>query len=159
MNQETFETLLKEVDKIKEEPVQKVLRSILIEISQTDIKEDLPQKAILEEITRIMLYVGMPAELMGFQYVRDAIMENVMDNRAIKGITNTLYPKIAEKYKTTPSIVERSIRYAIEEAWLRGKPIFYSEIFGNTVSINQGRPTNSAFIATISDKVRMKFNI
>ena len=60
------------------------------------------------------------------------------------------------KFKTTPSRVERAIRYAIEVAWGRGQQEAVEGIFGYTVSASKGKPTNSEFIAMIADKLRLE---
>ena len=48
----------------------------------------------------------------------------------INQITKSLYPKIAMKFNTTPSRVERAIRHAIEVAWGRGDQKTVEKIFG-----------------------------
>lgn len=80
----------------------------------------------------------------------------VSDIEMINQITKQLYPEIADKYKTTPSRVERAIRHAIEVAWGRGKQDIVENIFGYTVSAAKGKPTNSEFIAMIADKLRLE---
>ncbi|MFU2363413.1 MAG: sporulation initiation factor Spo0A C-terminal domain-containing protein, partial [Clostridiales bacterium] len=87
---------------------------------------------------------------------RAAIMMVVKDTEVINQITKQLYPEIACKYKTTPSRVERAIRHAIEVAWGRGEQSAVENIFGYTVSAAKGKPTNSEFIAMISDKLRLE---
>ena len=75
----------------------------------------------------------------------------------IGGITKELYPEIASKYNTTVSRVERAIRHAIEVSWNRGDWNLMEEIFGHSVDIDKAKPTNSEFIVTISDKLRLEF--
>ena len=67
-----------------------------------------------------------------------------------------LYPEIAKKYATTASRVERAIRHAIEVAWNRGNIDAIDDIFGYTISASKAKPTNSEFIAMISDKLRLE---
>ena len=81
----------------------------------------------------------------------------VNDIDVINQITKQLYPEIAEKFHTTPSRVERAIRHAIEVAWGRGQQDAVESIFGYTVSAAKGKPTNSEFIALISDKIRLDY--
>ena len=57
---------------------------------------------------------------------------------------------------TTPSRVERAIRHAIEVEWSRGQIDKINSIFGYTVSIDKGKPTNSEFIAMLADKLRLE---
>lgn len=115
------------------------------------------QKDTIEEAITAMIHdVGVPAHIKGYQYLRDAIIMSVMDMDMLNSVTKILYPEVAKKYQTTPSRVERAIRHAIEVAWSRGKVETIEEMFGYTVSVGKGKPTNSEFIALITDKIRMK---
>ena len=114
----------------------------------------------LEElVTSIIHEVGVPAHIKGYQYVREAIMITVEDMDVINSVTKVLYPAVAKKYHTTPSRVERAIRHAIEVAWDRGDLETLQKFFGYTVSNAKGKPTNSEFIAMISDRIRLKLKI
>ena len=84
-------------------------------------------------------------------------MMSVEDAEMLNSITKILYPSIAKKYMTTSSRVERAIRHAIEVAWSRGKMETLDELFGYTISVGKGKPTNSEFIALISDKIRLSY--
>lgn len=111
------------------------------------------------EVTNAMHDIGIPAHVKGHQYLRDAIISVMKDNDAIIGITKQLYPDIAKKYNTTASRVERSIRHAIEMAWNRGKVDTLQNVFGYTINLGKGKPTNSEFIALVADKLRLEMNI
>ena len=108
------------------------------------------------EVTSIMHEIGVPAHIKGYQYLRDAIMMVVKDIDVINSITKQLYPSIAREYNTTPSRVERAIRHAIEVAWSRGQVDAIDSLFGYTVNIGKGKPTNSEFIAMVADKLRLE---
>ena len=107
-------------------------------------------------VTNIIHEVGVPAHIKGYQYLREAIIMVVNDIDVINQITKSLYPKIAYKFNTTPSRVERAIRHAIEVAWGRGQQETVEKIFGYTISAAKGKPTNSEFIAMIADKLRLE---
>ena len=107
-------------------------------------------------VTNIIHEVGVPAHIKGYQYLREAIIMVVNDIDVINQITKSLYPKIASKFNTTPSRVERAIRHAIEVAWGRGQQEAVENIFGYTISASKGKPTNSEFIAMIADKLRLE---
>lgn len=111
------------------------------------------------EVTNIMHEIGVPAHIKGYQYLRDAIMMVVKDLDVINSITKLLYPTIAKEYNTTPSRVERAIRHAIEVAWSRGQVEAIDALFGYTVNIGKGKPTNSEFIAMIADKLRLELKV
>ena len=120
-------------------------------------EEDKRSEEGLEALVTNMIHeVGVPAHIKGYQYLREAIMMVINDIDIINQITKQLYPEIAQKYHTTPSRVERAIRHAIEVAWGRGEPAVVESIFGYTVSAARGKPTNSEFIAMISDKLRIE---
>lgn len=107
------------------------------------------------EVTNLMHKVGIPANISGHQFLREAILRVIDDRGLITGITKELYPDVAKKYKTSAAKVERSIRHAIEVCWLRGRIDVLENIFGYAISAKRGKPTNSEFIAMIADKIRM----
>ncbi len=123
-----------------------------IDLSASESKKEENLEAL---VTNIIHEVGVPAHIKGYQYLREAIMMVVNDIDVINQITKSLYPKIAFKYNTTPSRVERAIRHAIEVAWGRGQQEAVEQIFGYTISASKGKPTNSEFIAMIADKLRL----
>ncbi|MEA4912265.1 MAG: sporulation transcription factor Spo0A [Oscillospiraceae bacterium] len=106
-------------------------------------------------ITEIIHQIGVPAHIKGYHYLRDAIILCVEDAEMINAVTKRLYPAIAKKYKTTSSRVERAIRHAIEVAWDRGDVDTLNSYFGYTIHSLRGKPTNSEFVAMISDRVRL----
>ena len=108
-------------------------------------------------ITRMLHELGMPAHIKGYQYIRDGIIMIYNNPDIIGGITKELYPDVASKYNTTVSRVERAIRHAIEVSWNRGNWDLMEEIFGHSVDIDKAKPTNSEFIVTIADKLRLEF--
>ena len=108
-------------------------------------------------ITKLLHSLGVPSHIKGYQYIRESIymMYNAKD--MLGGITKEIYPEIAMRYDTTSSRVERAIRHAIDVAWIRGKLDTINDIFGYTVSNGNGKPTNSEFIALLSDKIRLDY--
>lgn len=110
-------------------------------------------------VSEIMHQIGVPAHIKGYQYLREAIILSVNDNEMMHSVTKILYPTVAKHYNTTPSRVERAIRHAIEVAWDRGDVDVLSAYFGYTIQNTRGKPTNSEFIAMISDKLRLKLKI
>ncbi len=111
------------------------------------------------EITSLLHEVGVPAHIKGYLYLREAITRVYHDMELLGSITKVLYPEVAKKYKTTSSRTERAIRHAIEVAWNRGNVNVISEIFSYTINYNKSKPTNSEFIAMISDKLRLEHRV
>ena len=110
-------------------------------------------------VTEIIHQIGVPAHIKGYQYLRDAILMAIEDEEIINAVTKRLYPAVAKKHGTTSSRVERAIRHAIEVAWDRGDVDFLNSYFGYTIHTGRGKPTNSEFIAMISDKFRLQLKI
>ncbi len=109
-------------------------------------------------ITKILHELGIPSHIKGYQYIRDGIGLIFENPDMIGGITKELYPELAAKFDTTVSRVERAIRHAIEVSWNRGNWDLMEEIFGNSVDIDKAKPTNSEFIVTVADKLRLDYH-
>lgn len=109
-------------------------------------------------ISDIMRQIGVPAHIKGYQYLRTAIDLSINDEEMLESVTKLLYPTIAKMYQTTSSRVERTIRHAIEVAWDRGDVEVLSSYFGYTIQSNRGKPTNSEFIAMISDRIKLSLH-
>ena len=108
-------------------------------------------------VTDIIHQIGVPAHIKGYHYLREAIMASVNDKEMLESVTKLLYPAVAKKFSTTPSRVERAIRHAIEIAWDRGDVDTLNSFFGYTINVGKGKPTNSEFIALITDKICLKY--
>lgn len=108
-------------------------------------------------VTDIIHQIGVPAHIKGYHYLREAIICSVNDKEMLESVTKLLYPAVAKKFSTTPSRVERAIRHAIEIAWDRGDIDTLNSFFGYTINTGKGKPTNSEFIALITDKISLKF--
>lgn len=135
------------------QPVQSIQKGLKLDESLGKINS---AYALEIEITKIMREIGIPANIKGYQYLRDSIMMAVDDMESVRTITKILYPSIAKRFKSTSSRVERAIRHAIEVAWTRGKTEVLEEMFGFTVNQNKGKPTNSEFIAQIAERLRLE---
>lgn len=107
------------------------------------------------KVSKILHELGIPSHIKGYQYIRDAITMVYKDQNLIGGITKELYPEIGKKYNASVTRVERAIRHAIEVSWNRGDWDLMEEIFGHSVDIDRAKPTNSEFIVTIADKMRL----
>ena len=107
-------------------------------------------------ITKMLHELGMPSHIKGYQYIREGISMIYSNPSLIGGITKELYPELASKFDTTVSRVERAIRHAIEVSWNRGNWDYMEEIFGHSVDIDKAKPTNSEFIVTVADKLRLE---
>ncbi len=108
------------------------------------------------QVTNILHQIGVPAHIKGYHYLRDSIIMAIREPDIINAVTKQLYPSVAKEYNTTSSRVERAIRHAIEVAWDRGDVDVLNSFFGYTIHNTRGKPTNSEFIAMISDKLSLE---
>jgi two-component system response regulator (stage 0 sporulation protein A) len=119
---------------------------------------DLYNNNLQISITKVLHELGIPSHIKGYQYIREGISIIYNNPETIGGITKELYPELAGKFDTTVSRVERAIRHAIEVSWNRGDWDLMEEIFGHSVDIDKAKPTNSEFIVTIADKLKLEGN-
>ncbi len=119
---------------------------------------DMKYNNLQVSITKVLHELGVPSHIKGYQYIREGITVLYEHPEVIGGITKELYPDIAEKFDTTVSRVERAIRHAIEVSWNRGNWQLMEDIFGHSVDIDKAKPTNSEFIVTVADKLRLEFH-
>lgn len=130
------------------------------EISPVVVKDNVVTDPELElMVTEIIHQIGVPAHIKGYHYLREAIILSVKNSEIINSVTKLLYPTVAKNHGTTSSRVERAIRHAIEVAWDRGDIDVLNSYFGYTIQNDRGKPTNSEFIAMISDKLRLRLKI
>ena len=121
--------------------------------SHTTVREKRNPISLDEKISGIFISIGIPPHIKGYGYLREGIKMAVEDPSIINNVTKQLYPKIAEKFETTASKVERAIRHSIEVAWNRQRVDAINAVFGVRVYIGTDKPTNSEFIALVADKL------
>jgi len=136
------------------------LENRILELTNTEEKENkninIYHNNLQISVTKILHELGVPSHIKGYQYIREGIILLYSNPEMIGGITKELYPEIASKFDTTVSRVERAIRHAIEVSWNRGDWDLMEEIFGHSVDIDKAKPTNSEFIVTVADKLRLE---
>lgn len=114
------------------------------------------EKQLQLYVTKLLHQLGIPSHIKGYQYLRDCILLLYNRPELLGGITKELYPEIAIKYETTVSRVERAIRHAIEVSCSRADSETMQEIFGYSINYIKAKPTNSEFMVTIADKLRLE---
>ena len=128
-----------------------------IDIVYDDSNGDVYRFVIKKSLTKILHELGVPSNIKGYQYIKESILLLYENKELEKEITKSLYPSIARLFSTTVSCVERLIRHAIDISWNRGNLDVMEEIFGHSIDIEKCKPTNSQFIITIADMLRMDY--
>ena len=136
--------------------VERVMQLVVSQKQNNPQKPGKSQPDLELMVTEIIHQIGVPAHIKGYHYLRESIVLATEDAEIINSVTKRLYPTVAKKGKTTPSRVERAIRHAIEVAWDRGDVDVLNSYFGYTIHNGRGKPTNSEFIAMISDRLRLQ---
>lgn len=121
--------------------------------SEVPIEEKVPD--LQQQITKMIHDIGVPANIKGYRYLREAIKLAVEDFDRINNMTELIYKPIALADNSTPKRVRTAITRAVEIAWDRGDLDTLQNFFGYTVSNTKGKPTNSEFIALLADKLSL----
>lgn len=93
--------------------------------------------------------LGISSNLFGFNYIRYAIELIAKDESYMHSITKRLYPEIARAFNSTSQRVERAIRHAIDVSMYRVNHEYWDMIFDGICTLDDVRPTNSEFLATL----------
>ena len=139
----------------------KTLTEKIIELTndnKVNLGFNIDDKNLQVNVTHILHELGVPSHIKGYHYLREGIKLLYNNPELIGGITKELYPSIAKKFASTDTRVERSIRHAIEVSWNRGDLKIMEDIFGHSVDVDKTKPTNSEFIVTIADKLKIEFD-
>lgn len=107
------------------------------------------------EVSSLLHDLGIPSHVRGYKYIREGIMMIYTSKEVVNLVTKDIYPEIANRYNTTSSRVERAIRHAIEISWIRGDLKIMEDIFGNSIDFERSKPTNSEFLTTIADRLKL----
>ncbi len=153
--------LLKELHSLKEELSEmkliskrqnELLEKITGESNQNQVNiYDHSLDGLDGKISNLLRELKIQPNLKGYLFLREAIKLVYSDFNLLNRITCRLYPKIAQKFNTTPSKVERAIRFAIETSWgQHNKHFIYATNFSDS------KPTNSQLIAFVADKFRIE---
>ena len=138
-------------------------------ISEDNIKLELPisiklvanqtSTNIQEEINTILKRLGISPNLKGYNYLVKAINYCYNNPLYLTSINKNIIPYIAKTCKTNKNNVERSIRNAIEVGWSRCDYDYSNELFGNCISFEKSKPTNSEFISIISNELIINYTL
>jgi two-component system response regulator (stage 0 sporulation protein A) len=111
---------------------------------------------IVRQMSEMIISLGIPCNVKGFKYLREAILLTVKKPDIINSITKELYPAIAQSHHTSAARVERAIRHAIDCGAVRGHLNCANNIFKTKLWGDHDKPTNSEFIALIAEKLMLE---
>lgn len=103
---------------------------------------------LMQYITKLLIELGIKPNLKGFNYLKEAIyLHSVI-----------IYTVIADKYCASAKNVERSIRTSIEAVWYRNTLNRSHKLFESAYINADYPPSNTIFIATMSEIIKLTFN-
>ncbi|MDR0897790.1 MAG: sporulation initiation factor Spo0A C-terminal domain-containing protein [Oscillospiraceae bacterium] len=105
-------------------------------------------------ITGILHALGIPAHIVGYRYLREAVTLLIQRPQQFKRMTCALYPHLAEQFQTTPASVERAMRHAVRSAWKSEGAAMQRSVFQYFALSKQKRPTNGELISTLADGIQ-----
>ena len=111
----------------------------------------------LEQLTvNLLRDIGVPLRMVGYKYLKDAILIALNEPDALMSITKNVYPEIAVRHETSSGNVERNIRYVIESTWNRRTDKKYEKIVDMVFKGSTKKPTNSEFILICSETIHFQ---
>ena len=108
-------------------------------------------------LTPYIYNLGIPPHVLGYGYLRDAVIELLLEPAAQVGVTKYVYPSVAAMYGTTVHAVERSVRHAITSAWNGGGLRRVKGDPQNTVLRFHSRPTNKKCIMALARMMKEQY--
>jgi hypothetical protein len=123
-------------------------------VKEQEVKYVVPKPDVEVQVTDLLSKFGVPRHIKGFSFLRESVLLVIKKPETLDSMTKVLYPTIARNHNTTPSRVERAIRHGIEVAFAKD---YDYEMFGKYFekARKSGKPTNSEFIATLADEIRL----
>lgn len=105
-------------------------------------------------ISEILTQAGVSPSSTGFPFLREAIRLVLKDPCVIHAMTTVLYPSVASRFNTSPQLVERNIRHAIQIAWESGRGTAFYRFLGYASPGDIPKPTNRTFIFLVAEYIR-----
>ncbi len=104
------------------------------------------------KVKQTLKELGVPAHLLGYEYLTKAIMMCVLSNKRL--FMGEIYNEISKEFDTTYTRAERAIRHAIEVSILRANERKYNSVFAWTVDSEKGKPNNSEYVFGVVDYIK-----
>ena len=120
----------------------------LLELTERIEEPTLTRPDLRTEISNLLLMLGIPTNLRGYCYLRDAILAEI--HQPGQQLTKALYPDVGKPYGASGAQVERSIRDAVGKAWMRRNDCIWSQYFPLDAGGAIPKPSNAVFICTLA---------
>ena len=125
----------------------------ILDLSKQTTPAAAPRPDPRNRISEILLQMGISAKLRGYDYLREAILLMLKD--PAQSLTKELYPSVADLCGAAPIQIERSIRSAIQTAWVKRDDGLWQRYLQSAGCGSVPRPTNATFIRRLADHLRL----
>ena len=106
-----------------------------------------------KRVALVLKELGVPANVLGYEYLKTAILICLDNPDAIHATTKALYPAVAEVHNTTDHRVGMSIRHAIAS----GISVTPLDVVTKYMRVkSSGTVENSRFIASVAEAIRLE---
>ena len=137
------------VDYVMQKPCHMRALEVRIQDFMAQLQDAPPQPQNDQHIvSNILLALGFSPKLDGYGYLVDAVPLYAQDSA--QSITKELYVAVGQLHGKEASLVERSIRSAIEKAWRERDDQLWQQYFRPAPDGMVARPSNGGFIARIA---------
>lgn len=137
---------------VMRKPCQTQALEVRIQDFLAQLEDAPPQTQNGDQIVgNLLMTLGFSAKLAGYGYLLDAIPLYVKDPS--QAITKELYVAVGELRKKEASLVERSIRSAIDKAWRERNDAIWRQYFRCAPDGTVIRPSNGNFIARVAQAI------
>ncbi len=109
---------------------------------------------LMQYISEELLNLGFTPKLKGFIYASEAIYIYLNSSIADYNFKDVL-SSIAQKYSITAKSVNSAIKTSIESAWCGNELNIYHELFCCSYIKADYPPTNSEFVATMAEIIKL----
>lgn len=116
----------------------------------------MPKEELEQKVIDMLLSFKIQPEIMGFEYLRSAIMLCYENEELKNNISKKVYPMVAAMCNATPETVERGMRTAVENCFNCGGLLEINEKCGVVVYNNNFKWTNGEVICTLAQLIKIE---
>jgi len=108
------------------------------------------------DITIILNNFKVPSNIMGFEYIRSAVLACLEDEALTESITKCIYPYLSKLYDTNIQHIERNIRNAVDRSFELKGMLALNEYCGMVVCNNEHKFTNGEMVFTVLEIMKIR---
>lgn len=112
---------------------------------------------IEQRISRILHNLGVSSASKGYKLLKDTIMY-YYEHQNINNFYKDLYPIIATINNISINTLDKNISRVIEKSINNADYNYLEKLFGSSIDINKGKPTNKEYIITVVEAININID-